>query len=45
LTTVSADATYRFDASWYISAGIYEEVGNATDPHSGVNIRMFYYLH
>ncbi|NUM81501.1 hypothetical protein HUU42_11910 [bacterium] len=44
LSTVSADLNYRFNSSWNAACGIYEEFGNATDPHSGMNVRINYYL-
>lgn len=45
MTTISTDFNYRITSSWNAALGLYEEVGNASDPHTGVNVRMFYYLH
>ncbi|MBX7150976.1 hypothetical protein K1X84_05010 [bacterium] len=44
LSTVSFDMNYRLNTAWNITCVVYEEFGNATDPHSGINVRMNYYL-
>jgi len=44
VSTVSLDINYRFTRTWDVSVGMYEEFGNATEAHSGFNIRMNYYL-
>ncbi len=44
LSIISADVSYRITRDFFGALTASEEIGNATDPHTSVFIRMNYYL-
>ena len=44
LAIVSTDLNYRFSRAFFTSMTLAEELGDATDPHTSVFVRLSYYL-